>query len=82
MSAPWSPPRPEIRNIFSSITALDSSSNNDGHYHSDRLEELAQEMAKTFDADKRAELAIQMQKVILDAGARLFLFAFANEYDL
>ena len=41
-------------------------------FHSDRLDELAQEMAKTFDADKRAELAIQMQKVILDDNAYVF----------
>lgn len=57
---------------FFNYHCLDSSGNNDGHYHSDRLEELAQEMAKTFDADKRAELAIQMQQVILDDNAYVF----------
>lgn len=57
---------------FFNYHCLDSSSNNDGHYHSDRLEELAQEMAKTFDADKRAELAKQMQQVILDDNAYVF----------
>lgn len=57
---------------FFTYHCLDSSSNNDGHYHSDRLEALAREMAETFDTDKRTELAIEMQQVILDDNAYVF----------
>lgn len=49
---------------------LDSSSNNNGHYHSDEMERLAAQLADEFDTSKRAELAIKMQEVLLaDDGA-------------
>ena len=57
---------------FFAYHCLDSSTNNDGHYHSDRLEELAAEMAETFDTKRREELAVQMQQTILDDNAYVF----------
>lgn len=57
---------------FFAYHCLDSSSNNDGHYHSDRMEELAGQMTQTFDADRRGELAVEMQQVILDDNAYVF----------
>ena len=52
--------------------ALDASAVNNGHYHSDQLEELEKQMASEFDPDKRAELAIQMQQTILNDNAYVF----------
>lgn len=57
---------------FFSSKCLDSSSANDGHYHSDALEKLAAEMNHTFDTKRRAELAIKMQQTILDDDAFIF----------
>ncbi len=57
---------------FFTTQCLDSSVYNNGHYHNDRLEALASELSKTFDTEKRAELAIQMQQVILDDNAFVF----------
>ena len=57
---------------FFSVCCLDSSSANRGHFHSDKLEELAKQMSSEFDTDKRAELAIQMQQEILDDNAYVF----------
>lgn len=57
---------------FFTYHCLDSSSNNDGHYHSDKLEELAAEMAQTFDTERREELAVEMQQTILDDNAYVF----------
>ncbi len=45
---------------------------NNGHYHSDKLEELAAEIETEFDVDKRAELGIQMQQTVLDDNAYVF----------
>ena len=52
--------------------ALDSSAVNNGHFHSDRLEELETQMAAEFDPEKRAELAVAMQQTILDDNAYVF----------
>lgn len=57
---------------FFTSFCLDSSSKNKGHFHSDKMEELAKEMAAEFDPEKRAELAIQMQQVVLDDNAWVF----------
>lgn len=57
---------------FFTTHCLDSSAVNNGHYHSDRLEELEKEMAVTFDTEKRGELAVQMQQTILDDHAFVF----------
>lgn len=51
---------------FFTTHCLDSSAVNNGHYHSDKLEELEVEMAKTFDTERRSELAVAMQQTILD----------------
>lgn len=57
---------------FFTTHCLDSSAVNNGQYHSDKLEQLEAEMGKTFDPDKRGELAVQMQQAILDDNAFVF----------
>ena len=57
---------------FFTSCALDESVSNNGHYHSDKLEELAAEIETEFDVDKRAELGIQMQQTVLDDNAYVF----------
>lgn len=57
---------------FFTYRCLDASSNNDGHYHSDQLEELAAQMSRTFDPEQRSQLAVQMQQTILDDNAFVF----------
>ena len=57
---------------FFTYHCLDSSVNNDGGYHSDKLEELEKEMSRTFDAKKRGELAVQMQQEILNDNGYVF----------
>lgn len=52
--------------------ALDASAVNNGHFHSDQLEELEKQMAVEFDADKRADLAVQMQQAILNDNGYVF----------
>ena len=59
------------RYFFTSCT-LDESASNNGHYHSDKLEDLEKQMKQEFDADKRSDLAIQMQQTILDDNAYVF----------
>lgn len=66
---------------FFTTHCLDSSAANNGHYHSDKLEELETEMASVFDTEKRGELAVQMQQTILDDHAFVFCSHFENEYD-
>ena len=57
---------------FFTTHCLDSSAVNNGHYHSDKLEQLEKEMAKTFDTERRSELAVEMQQTILDDNAFVF----------
>lgn len=57
---------------FFTTHCLDKSDVNNGHYHSDQLEALEKEMAKEFDTEKRAELAVKMQQTILDDNAFVF----------
>lgn len=57
---------------FFSTHCLDSSSHNEGGYHSDRLEELEEQLHVEFDPAKRGELATQMQQTILDDHAYFF----------
>lgn len=57
---------------FFASHCLDSSTVNNGHYHSDQLEELASELSRTFDTDQRAKLAVRMQQVILEDDAFVF----------
>lgn len=57
---------------FFTTHCLDSSAVNNGKYHSDKLEELEKEMAKTFDTERRSELAVEMQQTILDDNAFVF----------
>lgn len=57
---------------FFTYCTLDSSSTNNGHYHSDKLEQLALKMSKTFDKKMREQLAVAMQQTILDDNAYVF----------
>ena len=57
---------------FFTSCCLDSSSANNGHYHSDQLEKYAAEMENTFEPAKRGELAVKMQQTILDDNAWVF----------
>lgn len=57
---------------FFTTHCLDSSAVNNGHYHSDELESLAAELNATFDPDRRAELAVKMQQILLDDDAFVF----------
>ena len=57
---------------FFTSCCLDSSAVNNGHFHSDALEELEQRMSTEFDAEQRAELAVRMQQAILDDNGYVF----------
>ena len=57
---------------FFTTRCLDSSTVNNGNYHNDELEALAQELSVTFDSEERAALAIEMQQVLLDDNAFVF----------
>ena len=57
---------------FFSTHCLDSSAVNNGHYHSGELEALAAELNGTFDTERRAELAVEMQQTILEDDAFVF----------
>ncbi len=57
---------------FFTSCCLDDSAVNNGHYHSDQLEGLAEKMAGEFDPEVRAQLAIEMQQTILDDNAYVF----------
>lgn len=57
---------------FFTTHCLDRSTANNGRYHNDELESLAAELDRTFDAGRRAELAIRMQQILLDDDAFIF----------
>lgn len=57
---------------FFASCSLASSPANNGQYHSDRLEELASEIATVFDTEERGKLAVEMQQTILDDNAYVF----------
>lgn len=57
---------------FFTTRCLDSSTANNGHYHSDALESLAAELDQTFDTEKRGELAVKMQQILLEDDAFVF----------
>lgn len=57
---------------FFAYHCLDSSSNNDGAYHSAQLETLAAALSQTFDTEARSALAVEMQQVLLDDNAFVF----------
>ena len=57
---------------FFTTHCLDSSTANNGHYHSDALEGLAAELNATFDTARRAELAADMHQILLDDDAFVF----------
>ena len=57
---------------FFNYCCLDGSVQNVGNYQSDRLQELAEELSGTFDTDRRAGLAVEMQQTVLDDNAYVF----------
>ena len=57
---------------FFSTHCLEGSAVNNGHYHNDELESLAAELGQTFDTDRRADLAVEMQQILLDDDAFVF----------
>ncbi len=57
---------------FFEANCLKDSPANDGSYWNPRLEELADEMSRTFDRQRREELAGQMQQILLDDDAFVF----------
>lgn len=57
---------------FFATHCLDTSPANNGHYHSNALEELADQLSRTFDSDERARLSQQMQQILLDDDAFVF----------
>lgn len=57
---------------FFTTCALESSSKNRGHYVNEELETLYEELHTTFDPEKRSELAVQMQQILLDDDAFFF----------
>ncbi len=58
--------------FFFTSCCLDASAGNYGHFHSDRLEELAARLAEEFDPEKRAALAVEMQQVLLEENGVIF----------
>lgn len=57
---------------FFTSCCLDASPSNNGHFHSDKLEGLAKELAGEFDPAKRAQLAVDMQQTLLDDNGYVF----------
>ena len=57
---------------FFTTQCLDDSTANSGSYHSDALEELADTLSVTFDVQERAEIAVEMQQILLDDDAFIF----------
>lgn len=57
---------------FFTTHCLDDSTKNRGGYHSDRLEELEEQMSGIFDPEERAVLATEMTQTILDDNAFVF----------
>ena len=45
---------------------------NNSHFHSDALESLAQELSGEFDPDQRAQLALEMQQILLEDNGYVF----------
>ena len=58
---------------FFTTHCLDSSTVNSGSYHSDALESLVSELSLTFDTEERSAIAVEMQQVILDDNAFVFI---------
>ena len=54
------------------VFATSDATKNQGKYNSAKLDELEAKMSQTFDPEKRAELAIQMQQTVLDDHAFVY----------
>lgn len=51
---------------FFTTHCLSSSAKNRGNYYNEELENLAKQLHEEFDSEKRSELAVKMQQIILD----------------
>lgn len=51
---------------------LDTSAYNSGNFHSDKVEELMEQLRNEYDSQKRSDLAIQIEQVILDESAFIY----------
>ena len=58
---------------FFTTHCIQNSAKNRGKYYNDKLEILAQKLHNEFDSQKRADLAVQMQQILL--GDYGFIFA-------
>ena len=58
--------------LLNIIGGIDSADSGYISINGDKLEELAKEMGKEFDVEKRSELGIQMQQTVLDDNAYVF----------
>lgn len=57
---------------FFTTHALETSAKNRGKYFNERLETLAEELSEEFDAQKRSDIAVEMEQIILDDQAFIF----------
>ena len=57
---------------FFDTYCLDNSIKNSGGHHSDRLEELAVQLRGTFEPAERSQIAVDMQKELLDDNSYVF----------
>lgn len=57
---------------FFGTHAIDGASANYGGYHSQKVEDLYQQLHVAFDADKRAELGTELSQAVLDDHAMVF----------
>ena len=67
MAAPTGDPE-----YFFATHCLQDSPKNRGHYYNEELETLAQELRGEFDKDKRSDLAVKMQQIMLDDNSFIF----------
>lgn len=57
---------------FFTTHCLQNSAKNRGHYHNDELELLAQQLHEEFNPQKRIDLAVRMQQILLNDCAFIF----------
>lgn len=58
---------------FFTTHCLERSARNRGEYQNGELEELAKELETEFDTDRRSDIAVRMEQLILDDNAFLFV---------
>lgn len=58
---------------FFTTHTLKNSTKNRGNYYNEKLEKLAIQLSKEFDINKRSKIAVNMEKIILDDVAFIFV---------